>query len=173
VLLELGKADEAEKLLKRAVALGPKEADWRASMARVLLAKGNPDAALKEADAALKIVANHGPAKLVEADALAKRGDIDLAIVSYEKAFGLMRTDPKPLVHAARATLDGGRPTTARAFAERATQNFPSWGPAWEVLGDIAVQSNDKKTAKRAYGKALTAKGPIDKAKIKAKLAKL
>lgn len=173
VLLELGKVAEAEKVLKRAVALGPKEADWRASLARVWLVKGDTAAALKEAAAALKIVNNHGPAKLVEADALAKQGDIDLAIVAYEKAHGLMRTDPKPLVHAARATLDGGRPTTARAFAERATQSFPGWGPAWEALGDVALAAGDKRTAKRAYQKALGAKGPVDKTQVQKKLAKL
>jgi tetratricopeptide (TPR) repeat protein len=173
VSLELGKLDEAEKALKRAVAISPKEADWRASLARLRLAKGDHDQALKESAVALKIVSNHGPAKLVEADALAKRGDIDLAIVAYEKAFGLMRTDPKPLVHAARSTLDGGRPTTARAFAERATQQFPSWAPAWEVLGDVSVQNGDHKGARRAYDKALAGKGRVDKAKIKQKLAKL
>src|SRR6185436_3798460 len=132
------------------------------------------DEALKESAAALKLVGNHASAKLAEADALAGKGDIDMAIEAYEKAASYSRSTPDPLIHAAQATLKGGRPTTARAFADRATGSFPDWAPAWLVLGDVAAQAKEKATAKSAYQKALSAsQGKIDKAAVKKKIAAL
>jgi tetratricopeptide (TPR) repeat protein len=165
---------EAESSLRTAVSIDTKQADWHAGLAQVLVAKQAWDEALKEAAAALKIVNNHASAKLAEADALAGKGDIDLAIESYEKASAWARTAPDALIHAARASLAGGRPTTARAFADRATQNFGEFGPSWVVLGDVAAATKDKAAAKSAYKKALAAKqGTIDKAAVKKKLTSL
>jgi predicted negative regulator of RcsB-dependent stress response len=119
-------------------------------------------------------VGNHGLAKLAEADAIAGKGNIDLAIEAYEQAASFARDNPAPLVHAARACLAQARPTTARAFADRATQSFAGFAPAWEVLGDVAAANKDKQAAKGAYQKALGApKGRVDKASIKKRLAAL
>jgi len=174
VQLEQGAVADAEKSLKAAIAVDAKQADWHADYAHVLIAKKDHAGALKEAQAALKLVGNNASAKLAEADAIALRGDIDLAIEAYEKAASYARSNPAPLVHAARASLDGNRPTTARAFADRAVQSFADWGPAWEVLGDVAVHTKDRATAKSAYKKALAAKrGRIDAPSVKKKLARL
>ncbi|MCA9630348.1 MAG: hypothetical protein KC766_21910, partial [Myxococcales bacterium] len=91
----------------------------------------------------------------------------------YELAYGYAHDDPSPLVHAARACLEHDRPTTGRAFAERATQEYPKWGPAWEIAGDIAVVQKDRGPARAAYKRALSAEGPVDKARVKRKLAAL
>jgi tetratricopeptide (TPR) repeat protein len=174
VQLEQGALADAEKSLKAAIAVDGKQADWHADYAHVLIAKKDHAGALKEAQAALKLVGNNASAKLAEADAIALRGDIDLAIEAYEKAASYARSNPAPLVHAARASLDGNRPTTARAFADRAVQSFADWGPAWEVLGDVAAQTKDRTAAKDAYKKALGAKrGRIDASSVKKKLAGL
>jgi tetratricopeptide (TPR) repeat protein len=174
VLLDEGKTSEAETEFKDAIAVDAKQADWHAGLGRVLVAKGDAQGALREAALATKLVGNHAMAKLVEADALALKGDIDLAIESYEKSASYSRSSPDPLIHAARATLAGNRPTTARAFAERATQSFSDWAPTWVVLGDVAAATKDRTAAKIAYKKALTAKnGKIDKAAVKKKLAAL
>ncbi len=174
LLLANGSLTEAESALKKAVSIDGKQADWHADLASVLVAKKDFDPALKEAAAALKIVGNHAEAKLAEADALAGKGDIDLAIESYEKASAWARTSPNALIHAAQASLAGGRPTTARAFADRATQSFGDWGPSWVALGNVAVATKDKAAAKSAYKKALNAKkGGVDKSSVKKKLAGL
>lgn len=174
MLFKEGSLSEAESSLRTAVSIDKKQADWHASLAEVLVKKKAWDEALKESAAALKIVNNHAGAKLAEADALAGKGDIDLAIESYEKATAWARTSPEALIHAARASLDGGRPTTARAFADRATQNFGEFGPSWVVQGDVAAATKDVPAAKNAYKKALAAKqGTIDKAAVKKKLASL
>lgn len=172
VQLELGKVAEAEAAFRAAIAIDPKVADWQAGLARALVAKNDWDEALKVSALALKLVGNHALAKLAEADAIAGKGDIDLAIEAYEKAASYSRDNPGPLVHAARACLAQNRPTTARAFADRATQSFAEFAPAWAILGDVAVAAKDKATAKAAYQKALSAtRGSIDKAAIKKKLA--
>ena len=158
--------------LQKALAVDGKQADWRAALGRVLLAKGDATAALAEAQAALKLVSNNGAAKLVAADALAAKGDIDLAIEAYEQAHGYARTDPTPLVHAAKACLAQARPTTARAFADRATQSFPKHGPGWEVLGDVHAHAKETAAARKAYLHALKSTG-TDRARVQKKLAAL
>jgi tetratricopeptide (TPR) repeat protein len=159
--------------LKQALAEDPKQADWHAALGGVELAKKQPDLALQSAHEALKIVGNHGPAKWVEAKALAEKGDIDLAIEAFQAAYGLMRTDPAPLVDAARACMKAGRLTTGKAFADRATDDFPKSALAWEATGDIDVALKDKGAAKDAYQKALAGDASADKAAIQKKLAAL
>ena len=173
VLLAQGKLAAAEKALRKAISVNAKEADWHARLGEVHNANGKHAEALKAAAAALKLVGNHAAAKLVEADALAGKGDIDLAIEAYERAHGLARSDPAPLVHAAYASLKGGRPTTARAFADRAVQEFADWGPAWVALGDVHAKAREKKSARAAYKKALKKKGPVDAAEVRRKIAAL
>lgn len=174
ILLEQGKVAEAEAALRAAIAVDAKVADWQAGLAHALIAKGSHDEALKVSAVALKLVGNHARAKLAEADAIAGKGDIDLAIEAYEKAASYSRDSPEPLLHAARACLAQNRPTTARAFADRATQSFAEYGPAWVLLGDIAAAAKDKAAAKNAYQKALAAsRGAVDKAAVKKKLAAL
>jgi tetratricopeptide (TPR) repeat protein len=171
--LEQGQLAPAAASLKRALAIDPKQADWHADLGRVLLAQGDADKALAEAKQALSIVHNHAAGKLLEADALAARGDIDPAIEAYEKAHALSRTSPEALVHAARACLHGARPTTAHAFASRATQDFPDWAPGWEALGDVLAAGQEPKAARDAYTKALKAHGPVDRKGIQKKLARI
>jgi tetratricopeptide (TPR) repeat protein len=173
VLSALGENDAAEKMLQEALKAQPRQADWHAALGDVELKKKRTDLALKSAHDALKIVGNHGPAKLVEAKALAEKGEIDLAIEAFEAAYGLMRTDPTALVDAARACVKGGRLTTAKAFSDRATDDFGKSAVAWEAAGDVAVASKDIPGARQAYNKAIAGEGTADRDAIKRKLAAL
>ena len=173
VLLALGDLDGADQHLQSALKAVPRQADWQAALGEVQVAKKQPDLALKSAEAALKVVGNHGPAKFVEAKALAQKGDIDLAIEAFQAAYGFSRTDPGVLVEAARACVRANRPTTAKAFADRATEDFPRAAASWETEGDVAVAMKDVAFAKQAYGKALAADGPVDKDGVRRKLAAL
>ncbi len=171
VLLAAGDLDGADQALKAALAIEPRQADWHALLGSVELAKNQPDLALESARDALKIVGNHGPAKWVEAKALAAKGEIDLAVESFQAAYGLMRTDPAPLIDAAHACAKAGRLTTAKAFADRATDDFPKSAAAWEAVGDVDVALKDKAGAVSAYQKALAGDSTADKAAIRRKLA--
>lgn len=173
VLLALGDVDGAQQHLEAALKVVPRQADWQAALGEVYITKKQPDLALKTAEQALKVVGNHGPAKFVEAKALAQTGDIDLAIEAFQAAYGFARTDPSVLVEAARACVRANRPTTAKAFADRATEDFPKAAASWETEGDVAVAMKDVAFAKQAYGKALSGEGPADKDGIRKKLAAL
>jgi tetratricopeptide (TPR) repeat protein len=170
----LGDVPGAETALRRALAIDGKKADWHAALAAVLVAKKYAKAALAEADLALKLVSNHAGAKLARANALAQSGEIDLAIEAYEQAHGFARTDPEPLLHAARACLSHNRPTTARAFADRVTQDFADYAPGWVVLGEVQRAAGERAAAKAAFRKALSAKrGRIDRAAVQKQLQTL
>jgi hypothetical protein len=75
------------------------------------------------------------------------------------------------LVHASAACHAAGRDTSAKAFGEKATKEFPEWGPGWVVLGDALVANKDNPGARAAYETALKGKGPVDAAAVRAKLA--
>jgi tetratricopeptide (TPR) repeat protein len=172
VRLAQGRIPDAEKAAKTALKLDPKQADWHIGMARVYEKQKRNSEALAETRAALKIVGNSAAAKLVEADIFATQGDIDLSLESYQASFGLDRSNPAPLVHAANACLVAGRETSARAFADRATQAFPQFGPGWVALGDVLVKSNERAQAQKAYETAL-ARESVDKDEVRRKLGAL
>jgi len=128
---------------------------------------------MTEAKAALAVMANSAPAKLLMADAYAKKGDIDLALEQYQAAYRLDRQDPDILVHAALACVRAGRLTSARAYATTATREHATWGPAFAALGDALAADGDAPGARAAYDKALQGHGPIDATAIRAKVAAL
>jgi tetratricopeptide (TPR) repeat protein len=173
VRLALGKTQEAEQAAMLAIKLDAKQAEWHAVLARVYAAEKRYDDALNEAHAALALVSNMAAAKLIEADVLAEKGEIDAALEGYQAAFGLARSDPSPLVHAARSCFVRGRNTSARGFAEHATQLFPKWGPGWEVLGDVLVKDKEIAAARQAYTTALGAEGAFDRKDVERKLSLL
>jgi len=116
---------------------------------------------------------NSAAAELVLADASAGKGDIDVATVSYQKAFSLDRKDPSALVRGAEASIAAGRFTTARGFADKATLEFPKWPPAWIALGDAAAKQGQTPKARGAYETALKLDGSFDRDAVKKKLAAL
>jgi predicted negative regulator of RcsB-dependent stress response len=63
--------------------------------------------------------------------------------------------------------------TTAKAFADRATEDFPKASASWEIEGDVAVAAKDSTLAKQAYAKALAGEPPLDKAALQRKLAQV
>src|SRR5207244_12650108 len=114
--------------------------------------------ATKEGETASKLMPKAAAAKLLVADGWAKKGEIDLAIEAYQAAFGLDHSDPTPLVNAAEACVAAGRPTSAKAFARRAVQDFPNHGLAWVALGDALALDKDPKGARTAYETAKKSK---------------
>ncbi len=169
--LELGRGDGARAAADAAIRINPGEPAAYVVSGRVALGEGKPDDALKAGQKALSILSNSAQAKLLVADAYSAKGEIDLAIEAYQAAYGLDPGDPTALVHASVACHAQGRDTSARAFGDRATHDFPSWGPGWVALGDALVGQGEKALARSAYETALKAQGPVDQASVRAKLA--
>jgi tetratricopeptide (TPR) repeat protein len=171
--LAAGRVSEARVAAEAAVRDDGKSVGSHVLLGKVALADSRYDDALKQGGAALKIVANSAAAQLLVADANAKKGELDLALEQYQSAWGLDRGDPTPLVHAAEACHAGGRDTSARAFATKATAEFPAWAPGWAALGDALAAQGEKTAARDAYARGLSAEGPVDRDALKKKLATL
>lgn len=171
VALDAGDIPAAEAAAGEAAKLDKASFAAHVALGRVRIAQKRWDEAMKQGEAAKKLLPNSAAGELIVADAHAGKGDIDLAVEAYQKAHGLDRTDPSPLVRAARAANAAGRLTTAKGFADRATTDFPAWAPAWVELGDVQVKLGDKPRARAAYEQALKTSGPIDREDTKRKLA--
>jgi tetratricopeptide (TPR) repeat protein len=162
-----GRVEEARAASDVALRLDPAKPDVKLLAGEIALAQGRIDDAARAAQDVLRVAPNRAAAKLLLADADAKKGDIDGAIDAYQAAWGFDSTDPTPLVRGSRACREAGRHTTALAFAERATQDFPDWAPGWVELGDAHAARGERSDAREAYTRALAAgKGPIDREAI-------
>jgi tetratricopeptide (TPR) repeat protein len=171
--LELGRLGPARTAAETAIRTIPNEASAYVVSGRVSLAEGKPDDAIKMGQRALALLANSARAKLLIADANAAKGEIDLAVEAYQAAYGLDPSSPAPMVRASVACHAAGRDTSARAFGERATHDFPQWGPGWVALGDALVAQGEMAAAKGAYETALKSTGPVDAAGVRTKLASI
>jgi tetratricopeptide (TPR) repeat protein len=173
VEMDLQNLPEARKAAEAALKTDPHDAGSHIVMGRVALAENKPDDAIKEGNAVAAIVANSAHAKMLIGDAYAKKGEVDLAVEAYQAAYGFDHAEPSSLVHASRACHAAGRETSAKAFAEKATKEFPDWAPGWVALGDTLVANKEVASARSAYETALRSRGPLDAAAVQAKLAAL
>lgn len=172
--LEAGRVSEAKEAGEAADRAAPGDVDARLLLGRVALAEGRLDDAVKAGQKVLQSIGNSAGAQLLVADGNAKKGELDLAIEAYQAAWGLDHGRPTALVHASEACHAGGRDTSARAFAVRATQEFPDWAPAWEALGNALAGQGEKQAAREAYTKALAAReGDVDRDAVRRRMAAL
>ena len=129
VELALGQLGEAEKAANEAVRLDAKQAEWHGLLARIYAGQKRSDDALREAEAALEIVGNLASAKLVEADVLAERGEIDPALEAYQVAFGFARQRSHP-AGACRQRMSDRRAGDQRQGVRRSGDRaLPAMGP--------------------------------------------
>jgi tetratricopeptide (TPR) repeat protein len=171
--LELGRLAPARAAADAVVKISPSEPAAYIVSGRVSLGEAKPDLALQAGQKALSLLSNSARAKLLIADAYAAKGEVDLAIEAYQAAYGLDPSDVTPLVRASAACHAAGRDTTARAFGERATHDFPQWGPGWVALGDALAAQGETARARSAYDTALKSNGISDAASVRTKLASL
>lgn len=172
VYIQQNRLSDAKRIAAKVLSLAPNDVLAHVVSGRVALADNKPDDAIKEGEAALKIQANEGKAKLLIADAYAKKGEIDLALEAYQKASGMDPLDPTSLVNATYACIAAQRFTSAKAFGQRAVLDFPSYAPAWVAQGDALAADGNPPAARKAYEEAKKVHG-ADVVAIDAKLAKL
>ena len=163
---------DAKRVAASVLKIAPNDVLAHVVSGRVALAEGKPDDALREGEIALKLMPNEGKAKLLVADAYAKKDEVDLALEAYQKASGLDPLDPAPLVNATQVCLAAGRVTSAKAFGQRAVLDFPNHAPAWVAQGDALAADGNPKAARSAYESAKKAKG-ADLTLIEGKLSRL
>jgi predicted negative regulator of RcsB-dependent stress response len=76
-------------------------------------------------------------------------------------------------VRASQACHAAGRETSAKAFGDKATKEFPDWAPAWVAFGDALAANKELPQARSAYDTALRSRGPLDVAGVQSKIAAL
>lgn len=167
-----GKLAEARQHAEAAIRADAHDASLRVIAGRVALAEGKTDEALRHARNGLRILGNSADAKFLLADALAKNGDIDGAIAEYEAASGFDHKNPAILRGAAIACRAAARLSVARAFAAKATRDFPADGASWLLYGDILVDSRDFGRAREVFTKALETRS-VSATEVNARMAKL
>ena len=170
--IDLGDVAAADAAASSAVRLDPQSTGAHLVLARVRNKQGRWDEAMREAEAAKKLVPNSAAAEVALGDAHDGKGEVDLAGDAYLRAFGLDRADPAPLLRAGLSCLRASRPTMARGFADKITAEFPRFAPGWVLLGDLAAKT-DRERARAAYEAALKGEGPIDRDAVGKKLAAL
>lgn len=170
--LAAGRVVQAKVALDKTLELEPNDVPSKVMRGRLALDEGRVEAALEEAEAAAVLAPNAPSPRVLVADAFAKKGETDLALEAYQVAIGLDRADPAPLVSATNACLAAGRVTSAKAFARRASADFPDSAAAWMALGDALAMDGDVAGARAAFERARATKG-VDAASVTARLAKL
>lgn len=169
-LLEARRVGEAKKVSERVLARDAADVASLLVAGRVALAEARPQDAVTLAERALAAQPNAAAAKLLVGDARAAQGEVDLALEAYQAAWGLDHSSPAPLVRAAAACVEAKRPTSARAFAKKATAEFAKDPSAWLILGDVQLVDGDRAEARASYerAKALGADAEVARKKLEA-----
>jgi curved DNA-binding protein CbpA len=104
--------------------------------------------------------------KGLEAEALGRPGQ---ALDAYREATEADPSNVRAAAHAARAALDAGDLTAARAIADGTVRANPRSGAAHEAVGLVLEAEGNKKDAKRALERALELDPALQRAKERLK----
>ena len=154
--LQIGKGEDAEKEIRRAISLGMSAASGATSLAHALMLQGEfqqvlqtiiEPGALPQGNEA-KLLALHGDAHLA-------LGDLTSAEKSYDRAINLDAGSRVALIGKARLKASRGDIDSAKTLAEKVVESHPSFVPAWEFLGDLALLQEQLDDAEAMYSSAI------------------
>jgi len=153
--LEMGRATEAVKLAKEAVAAAPDDAMTYCQLANACIAAGDYPASLDAADKATSLGPDVEWAHALRAVALLNLGKAREALEAVDEALRLNpNLGPRHRLRAScLAKLE--RPKEAEDAAERACQLSPEDPMAYAVLGDLAFAAHRWADAESAWRTAL------------------
>lgn len=125
---------EAQTLIDRALTLDPLYAGAHNTNGRLLIARGDLDAAEREFSLAVSLFPQFLPARMNLARQLMRRGDFEGALAHLDVVLRLLPDDFEALRGRARALTALGREREASSVLERLLAARPDWPP---VLGDL------------------------------------
>lgn len=134
-----GRLEQAAGLLVKAVALRPGLAEYRANLAMLHQARGNPAAAADEYRAALALCPDSAALAFPLAGAAREAGNGGLAMAAYRRTTLIQPDLAEPLAQAGILLRREGRTEEAVAALRRAVRLRPDHGEAWHHLG-VALQ---------------------------------
>ncbi|MBV1928003.1 MAG: PEP-CTERM system TPR-repeat protein PrsT [Gammaproteobacteria bacterium] len=156
VYLQVGKGEDAEKEIRRAISLGMSPSSGATSLAQALLLQGEFQQVL---DSPVELGAS---SKTEQAKLLALRGNAHLALGnltiaenSYDRALSLDGNSRYALMGKARMKATRGDFDGAKVIASKVTADAPAFAPIWELLGDIELAQDQLDSAEAMYTKAI------------------
>ncbi|QCO16647.1 hypothetical protein D3869_15155 (plasmid) [Azospirillum brasilense] len=142
-----GRLEQAAGLLERAVALRPGLPDYRANLATLHQARGNPAAAAAEYRAALRLCPDSAALAFPLAGAARQAGDSGLALAAYRRTTVIQPDLAEPLVQSGILLRYAGRTGEAVTALRRAVRLRPDHGEAWHHLGVALQRVRDREAA--------------------------
>jgi tetratricopeptide (TPR) repeat protein len=125
-----GRVSDAERLLQRAIALGPNDLGSRNALGLCLLRLERPREALAQFDALLRLDPSLPFAHASRGNALFALGAIDEAHASFTRAIGIDTKQGVALAGLARIAASRGAHAEARAWAEKSLAALPGFPDA-------------------------------------------
>lgn len=154
-LLALGRAEEARRVLERAVNDNPMSADVRCDLGATHLALDTVDAAIRVFREALARAPQHAEVEANLCEALRRAGALDEAINAGERATTRAPLLPVAWLNLGSAMLDAGQSSEARAAIARALALDPASPRAENAYGAALEAEGDTAAALSAYDRAL------------------
>jgi tetratricopeptide (TPR) repeat protein len=127
--------EQAETLLRFGIAHNPDEAMLHEGLARVSLARGRHEDALKSANTALRLEPSNPGAMAVRAAALEEVSDREAVLAALRQGVLLHPEDPYGMVELASMEMERGNLDRARSLLMRASRLAPSD----REIGDVRV----------------------------------
>ncbi|MDE3116359.1 MAG: sulfotransferase [Pseudomonadota bacterium] len=137
VACRLGRYEDAEKLLTRALELAPSFDAARANYATVLMRQNRTTEALAEIEALLKRDPRHTGYRAQRAAALARIGEYQQTIEDYEAVLKAYPTQPKAWMSYGHALKTVGRSEDGIAAYRRSLELMPGLGESWWSLANL------------------------------------
>ncbi|MBU6472477.1 MAG: sulfotransferase [Alphaproteobacteria bacterium] len=137
VASRLGRYEDAQKLLSRALELAPSFDAARANYATVLMRQNRTTEALAEIEALLKRDPRNTGYRAQRAAALARIGEYQQTIADYEAVLKAYPTQPKAWMSYGHALKTVGRTDDGIAAYRRSLALLPSLGESWWSLANL------------------------------------
>ena len=161
----LGRYQDSENLLRRALELAPAFAAARANLATVLYKQNRAAEALAELDR-LELSGDEGVAQQnLKAAALGRLGSFDEAIGLYEQVLARSSDQPKVWMSYGHVLKTVGRQADSVAAYRRAIAAAPALGEAWWSLANLKTIAFSQADIS-AMGAALVAPGLSDEDRL-------
>ena len=133
----LGRYEDAEKLLARAIELAPSFAAARHNYASVLYRQNRPGDALVQAELLLKSDARNPGFRALQAATLAQLGEYDRASAAYESLLREFPNQPKGWMSYGHTLKTIGKPREGIAAYRKAIAQMPGLGEAYWSLANL------------------------------------
>lgn len=152
----LGRSAESMAAMRQAIELAPRDAALYTNGAQILVEQRQPGAARAMVGKALELAPNNPAAHKLKGTLEVERGDLKQALLSFQRAAQLDRSDPEAVERVGVAQRMLFRHAEARATFENGIARFPAYARLYAAYGALLLDPGFGGTSgafqKRAMG---------------------